>query len=361
MNVPEEIKAMCDAVAQMLIDKNRKYGNSALEPLRIFSKADMLETIRVRMDDKLCRIKNEQSDEDEDVYMDLMGYLVLYMIARKRQKGKDWFRIVPRGEPGTHIEPAKRETLEQRMSEVADRLYKEKAEREALLAERGYKLDGYVVINSVGKRLERHELAWIVDCMGDAEHELKDALTYYLEQYPKQSSVLKTPTCLVATSGVDREYDKEVVDLLAKLMLPDLEAALKQAKDSGDMALYDMMKKELDRRDLEKKEQRVTYAQAKKGFRDDTITLIVDNAKQLAENRYGGDLSKVLTAGKSSSMIGLDKMALEELDCLICQAQESGDYNLMREVQAELDRRGQIRKKPDNGCGFDEASVMPTT
>lgn len=194
MNVQEEIKAMCDAVAQMLIEKNRKYGNSALEPLRIFSKADMLETIRVRMDDKLCRIKNEQSDEDEDVYMDLMGYLVLYMIGLKQKKA-----------------------------------------------------------------------------------------------------------------------------------------------------------------------QHVTYAQAKKGLRDDTITLIVDNAKQLSENKYGGDLSKVLTAGKSSSMTGLDKMALEELDCLMCQAQESGDYNLIREVQNELDRRGQIKKKPDNGCGFDEASVMPTT
>ena len=361
MNVQEEIKAMCDTVAQMLIEKNRKYGNSALEPLRIFSKADMLETIRVRIDDKLCRIKNEQSDEDEDVYMDLMGYLVLYMIARKRQTGKDWFRIVPRGKPETHLEAAKPETLEQRMSEAADRLYKEKAKREALLAERGYKLDSYVVINSVGKRLERHELAWIVDCMGDAEKELKDALTYYLEQYPKQPSELKPKTCLVATSGVDREYDKEVVDLLAKLMLPDLEAALKQAKDSGDMALYDMTKKELDRRDLEKKAQRVTYAQAKKGLRDDTITLIVDNAKQLSENRYGGDLSKVLTAGKSSSMVGLDKMALEELDCLMCQAQESGDYAIIKQLQEELDKRGRMKKHPDGGCGFDEASVTPTT
>lgn len=361
MNVQEEITLMCDAVAQMLVEKNRKYGNSALEPLRIFSKADLLETIRVRIDDKLCRIKNEQSDEDEDVYMDLMGYLVLYMIARKRQKRKDWFRIVPRGEPETHIEPANPETLEQRMSEVADRLYKEKAKREALLAERGYKLDGYVVSNSAGKRLERHELAWIVDCMGDAEKELKDALTYYLEQYPKQPSEFKTPTCLVATSGVDREYDKEVADMLVKLMLPDLEAVLKQAKDSGDMALYCMTKRELDRRDMEKKARRVTYAQAKKGLRDDTITLIVDNAKQLAENRYGGDLSKVRTAGKSSSMAGLDKMALEELDCLMCQAQESGDYNLMHELQNELEHRGQIRKNPDSGCGFDEASIMPTT
>lgn len=292
MNVPEEIKAMCDAVAQMLIEKNRKYGNSALEPLRIFSKADMLETIRVRMDDKLCRIKNEQSDEDEDVYMDLMGYLVLYMIARKRQKSKDWFRVVPRGEPQTHIEPAKPETLEQRMSEVADRLYKEKKKREALLAERGYKLDGYIVINSVGKRMERHELALLVDCMGDDESELRDAMNYYLEQYPEQPDVLKA---------------------------------------------------------------------AKAGMRPCSITLVMDEKGPLAPLKYGGDLSVAIKTAKASSVAGIDKLSPESLDCLLCQAQESEDYNLMREVQDELDRRGQIKKKPDNGCGFDEASVMPTT
>ena len=292
MNVQEEIKDMCSRLAELLIEKNRKYGNSALDPVRVFSKAEPLETIKVRMDDKLCRIKNEQSDEDEDVYLDLAGYLVLYLIARKRQKNKDWFRIVPRGEPETHLGAAKRETLEQRMADVASQLHAEKTKREALLAERGYKLDDFIVINSVGKRLERPELAWIVDCMGDAEKELKDALTYYLEQYPKQPSDLKA---------------------------------------------------------------------AKAGMRPGAVTLILDEKGPLTTIKYGGDLSPVLKAGKSSSIVGLDKMELAELDCLICQAQEAGDCNLMREVQDELDRRGQIRKKPDSGCGFDEASVMPTT
>ena len=87
MDVQRKIIEMCDRIAQMLITKNRKYGNSALSPLRIFSKADLLETIRVRMDDKLCRIRNQQGDEDEDAYMDLAGYLVLYMIAREGQAG----------------------------------------------------------------------------------------------------------------------------------------------------------------------------------------------------------------------------------------------------------------------------------
>ena len=67
----------------MLIEKNRKYGDSALNPARIFSKASNIEQLKVRLDDKLSRIKNAQDDEDEDVIADLIGYLVLLTIARE--------------------------------------------------------------------------------------------------------------------------------------------------------------------------------------------------------------------------------------------------------------------------------------
>ena len=79
----DAIRAVCDEVRDMLLEKNRKYGNSALDPVRVFSKADRLEQLKVRIDDKLSRIRNAQSDEDEDVVDDLIGYLVLYKIARK--------------------------------------------------------------------------------------------------------------------------------------------------------------------------------------------------------------------------------------------------------------------------------------
>lgn len=83
----EELKTklgqICKDLISMLLEKNRKYGNSALSPQRIFSKADSVEQIKVRIDDKLNRIKNEQADEDEDVYKDLMGYLLLLMIAKE--------------------------------------------------------------------------------------------------------------------------------------------------------------------------------------------------------------------------------------------------------------------------------------
>lgn len=67
----------------MLIEKNRKYGDSALNPARIFSKASNIEQLYVRLDDKLSRIKNAQDDEDEDVIDDLIGYLVLLTIAKE--------------------------------------------------------------------------------------------------------------------------------------------------------------------------------------------------------------------------------------------------------------------------------------
>ena len=80
----DQIAATCDAVKAMLLAKNRRYGNSALEPVRIFSRATPVEQILVRLDDKLSRLRSAQTDEDEDVVDDLIGYLVLLKIARAK-------------------------------------------------------------------------------------------------------------------------------------------------------------------------------------------------------------------------------------------------------------------------------------
>ena len=81
-----DIATVCDEVKELLLEKNRKYGDSALNPVRVFSKSDPLEQIRVRLDDKLSRLRNQQDDEDEDVIADLTGYLILYQVARKQQR-----------------------------------------------------------------------------------------------------------------------------------------------------------------------------------------------------------------------------------------------------------------------------------
>ena len=84
-----DIATVCDEVKELLLEKNRKYGDSALNPVRIFSKSDPVEQIKVRLDDKLSRIRNQQSDEDEDVVNDLIGYLVLLKVAQIQQRRFD--------------------------------------------------------------------------------------------------------------------------------------------------------------------------------------------------------------------------------------------------------------------------------
>jgi hypothetical protein len=79
----QKVSAYLDSMKSLLINKNQKYGDSALNPVRIFSKSDSKEQLLVRIDDKLSRIKNGSLDEDEDVVNDLIGYLVLLKISGK--------------------------------------------------------------------------------------------------------------------------------------------------------------------------------------------------------------------------------------------------------------------------------------
>tara|TARA_Y100000310_G_scaffold298513_1_gene332515 strand:+ start:560 stop:874 length:315 start_codon:yes stop_codon:yes gene_type:complete len=88
VEVQNEIRRVCDEVADLLVRKNKEYGNSALEPMRVFSRADAIEQIKVRIDDKLSRIATtgEKGEIKEDTEMDLMGYLVLLRVAKRMGK-----------------------------------------------------------------------------------------------------------------------------------------------------------------------------------------------------------------------------------------------------------------------------------
>lgn len=82
MSTEDKIILVCDEIKNLLLSKNDAYGNSALEPLGVFSDLKAKESIMVRLDDKLKRIKNRGiNDQTEDTVMDLAGYLVLLMIA----------------------------------------------------------------------------------------------------------------------------------------------------------------------------------------------------------------------------------------------------------------------------------------
>ena len=92
MNETEsKISVVCDDIKELLIHINRKYGNSALQPNRIFSKCSATEQLLVRIDDKLNRIMKGAGllATDEDVVNDLIGYLVLLKISMASDKNHE--------------------------------------------------------------------------------------------------------------------------------------------------------------------------------------------------------------------------------------------------------------------------------
>ena len=77
-------------IKELLISKNKKYGNSALEQLGVFSQLSAKDGLLIRIDDKLKRIKNGSLDrDDEDVINDLIGYLVLLKIHANQESNFD--------------------------------------------------------------------------------------------------------------------------------------------------------------------------------------------------------------------------------------------------------------------------------
>lgn len=81
-----KIKEVTDSLNHLLQQKNKNYGNSALEPLGIFNKSGSTEGIKVRLDDKLMRVKNSTELRKNDI-SDIMGYLVLLCIS------EDWLNF----------------------------------------------------------------------------------------------------------------------------------------------------------------------------------------------------------------------------------------------------------------------------
>jgi DNA topoisomerase VI subunit B len=81
----QKITDVINEIEKFLLQKNAQYGDSVLEPIRIFSTANIDEQVRVRIDDKLNRLLqgNSSLESDEDVIKDLIGYLVLLLVHMK--------------------------------------------------------------------------------------------------------------------------------------------------------------------------------------------------------------------------------------------------------------------------------------
>lgn len=72
-------------VAETVVQKNLSYGDSALKPIRVFSKADRMEQLFVRLDDKLSRVQRGSEYPGDDTLRDIIGYATLILIARESE------------------------------------------------------------------------------------------------------------------------------------------------------------------------------------------------------------------------------------------------------------------------------------
>jgi hypothetical protein len=82
----EKFKQITESLCSLLTEKNKNYGNSALSPLGIFSKENATSGLKIRLDDKLMRVKNSSELRKNDV-ADLLGYLTLLCIS------EDWLNF----------------------------------------------------------------------------------------------------------------------------------------------------------------------------------------------------------------------------------------------------------------------------
>jgi len=86
ISTSDKIDDLFSNFAEFLKEKNRRYGDAAINPIKIFSKAEANNQICNRLDDKLGRIQNSTELKMNDV-CDVFGYVALLMIQN------DWFEF----------------------------------------------------------------------------------------------------------------------------------------------------------------------------------------------------------------------------------------------------------------------------
>ena len=79
-----EVSLITNEIREILIRKNLSYGDSVLNPIRVFSKSPTDEQINVRLDDKLSRIARGKEYLGDDTLIDIIGYLVMKIIKHRR-------------------------------------------------------------------------------------------------------------------------------------------------------------------------------------------------------------------------------------------------------------------------------------
>lgn len=78
----QKISNIMDSMKDLLLYKNQKYGDSAINPKKIFYKGDSTNSILIRLDDKLGRVMSNTDEKPRvnDV-ADIIGYCTLLLIS----------------------------------------------------------------------------------------------------------------------------------------------------------------------------------------------------------------------------------------------------------------------------------------
>lgn len=81
-NTQQKISEITEAIRDLLLYKNQKYGDSALKPKQIFYKGEARDSIMIRLDDKLRRImaNTDTTPRINDV-ADIIGYCTLLLVS----------------------------------------------------------------------------------------------------------------------------------------------------------------------------------------------------------------------------------------------------------------------------------------
>ena len=83
----DKIKQKCDEIRDLLLEKNRSYGNAVFNKGVLFDVEPMY-AIQARINDKLNRIKSKNNYLSENDLMDITGYFILLQVLRDEMYNK---------------------------------------------------------------------------------------------------------------------------------------------------------------------------------------------------------------------------------------------------------------------------------
>ena len=111
------IGVVCKELKKILTEKNKRYGDSALYPINVFNRGDAVNSLYVRIDDKISRVRNNpNSNYRKNDICDMLGYGILIAIANKWP----WGNIYGKTSTKIHVACTKLRTKMRQDNTVSD-------------------------------------------------------------------------------------------------------------------------------------------------------------------------------------------------------------------------------------------------